>query len=233
MTLTQARQKDTRTSPTGKRGRAARPGTDAPLLAPKGRGVNVPLLVLALLLIVGCAVTGGWLFSVAGNRSMVLVAARDIPPGHQLSEADLAEGQLSGSGVSAIAASERAKVVGTYAVAAVPAGTLLAGKMFAATTLPGPGQVAVGVALKPGQVPAELSAGRAVDVLLVPAAGAGGAAPGTASVLAANGSVLSITSSTSGGWIATVVVPEASATAVSAASSAGRVALVMRPLAVG
>ena len=180
-----------------------------------------------MLLIVGCTVAIAWLFTVVGDRTAVLVAGRDIAAGQVISEQDLAEAQISGSGLSAVPVSGREVIVGRVARGPVPAGALLSSGMVAQDPLPGPGQVAVGLALKPGQMPAELSAGRRGDVLLVPTAGT---SSGEGKVLARGGQVVSVTASAAGGWIVTVVIGQESALEVSQAAAGGRVALVMLAL---
>lgn len=136
---------------------------------PRLRRRNGPLAVAGALLVAGCALAFaiGWLN--AGNREPVLALAHGVTAGQVLSAADLQVVRVSTSAqVSVVPASMESTVVGHPAAAALPAGSLLAPGDIGAPALPA-GQVLLGVAVKPGQYPPDLSAGQMVDVLSTPA----------------------------------------------------------------
>lgn len=203
-------------------------GAPAP---PRGRRRNGPLAIVGVLLVVTCAAVfaAGWLR--AGNRQPVLALARPVTAGQVIASGDLQVVRVSASGpVSLLPASQEAAVIGQTAAAALPAGSLLTPAEVGAAPL-GKGQAFLGVAVKPGQYPPDLSAGQTVDVLVTPAgsspgaAGSGSAAPGAA-LPVGRGVVLSVIAQASQGE--TVVELEVSQDAmpqVAAASASGQIAL--------
>ena len=182
----------------------------------------------------GCAAIAAALVLGADDRTAVVVAARDIPAGTRISEQDLRAGEIAGTGVSAVAAADAGALLGQTATTTIPAGALLHADMVQRAPAPSAGLQAVGVALAPGRLPAELAAGRDVVVQLVPAGvdGAAGEAP-AGSVLVASAEVLSVTADASGSWLVSLAVADGQAAAVSAAAAVGRVAVAMLPLGQG
>lgn len=199
---------------------------------PRAHRRSPGLIALAVLLMAGCAAIAGALVLGADDRTEVVVAARDIPAGTQITEEDVAAGELAGSGVAAISGADADALLGQTATTAIPAGALLHADMVARAPTPGAGLQAVGVALAPGRLPAELAAGRDVVVQLVPAgvdAAAGGEAP-AGSVLVSSAEVLSVTADPSGSWLVSLAVADEDAADVSAAAAVNRVAVAMLPL---
>jgi len=206
-------------------GQAGAPGP------PRGRRRNGPLAIVGVLLVVTCAAVfaAGWLR--AGNRQPVLALARPVTAGQVIASADLQVVRVSASGpVSLLPASQEAAVIGQTAAAALPAGSLLTPAEVGAAPL-GKGQAFLGVAVKPGQYPPDLSAGQTVDVLATPAGSSPGAAGSSnaasgAALPVGRGVVLSVTAQASQGE--TVVELEVSQDAmpqVAAASASGQIAL--------
>ncbi len=204
------------------------------LRAPRAGRSNARV-VLAVLLIVAGAAIGGALYLAGDSRTQVVVAARDIPVGTVLSAGDLTSGEMSGTGVGAIAGADAGLLLGQSATTRIPAGALLHADMVQAAPPPGEGRVAIGLALTAGQLPAaELTPDRVVQVLQVPpasesAAGSTAEAP-VSTVLVDDALVLSVTSDPSGAWLVTVAVAEADAPAVAAAAAAGRVSVGLLPV---
>lgn len=214
-------------------GRAERTGRGRRGSRGLSRPVGRPVLGV-LLMVVGAAVAAAVYAGSTDERS-VLVAARNIQAGHVIDRADLRVGEFTGDGdVAVVDAGASSSVLGRVAVGPIPAGTVLGAGMVSADPAPGTGLAAVGLMLKPGQMPAELAAGRSVDVLLVSAAGSqddgSGEATPAAKVLSAAAEVVSVEADPSGSWLVTVTVPQARAVGVSGAAAAGRVALVMLPV---
>ena len=90
----------------------------APLRAPRPRR-RPGLLALGVALVAVGALAAAWLVSTSSARVAVLVAARDVPYGTVLTDADLSTVEVAGTGgVAVIPAGERDRVVGR--VAATP-----------------------------------------------------------------------------------------------------------------
>ena len=127
---------------------------------------------------VGLMVGFGLLFAAAGLRAdpavPVLAVARPVAAGGVLGEADLRVVDVVPGAVELVAASQRDAVVGRRAAVPLVAGSLLSpGQLGAAASWPPVGRSVVAVPVATGRVPAGLSAGSAVSVLL-PGDGAGG-----------------------------------------------------------
>lgn len=203
-----------------------------------GGGVRAPRsgrpsgrVVLAVLLIVAGAAIGAALYLAGDDRTQVVVAARDIPVGTVISAGDLTAGEISGVGVGAIAGQDASRLLGQTATTRVPAGALLHADMVDPAPPPGLGQVAVGLSLVAGQLPAaELTPDRLVQVMQVPADADAAVQAPQASVLVPEALVLSVGADPSGAWLVTVAVAPEDAPAVSAAAAAGRVSLGLLPV---
>lgn len=223
----------TRSSANG--ARRSRPGSPSW----NGVGARLPVrdrrpgyVALALMLIIGLAALGAYWYSKAGEKTPVVVVVKDVPAGHAIERSDLSTVDVAG-GVTAIAAANLDSVVGQIATVELLPNTLLQRSMVT-TASPLPSTAAmVGVALKPGQLPADgLRDGSMVEVLQLPARNTTSAATGAAqrvSVVVDAATVYATTAdpSQSGGTLATLIVPKGSAGAVAAASNAGLLALVL------
>jgi SAF domain len=186
------------------------------------------LVGLALLVVVGGALAGGRLYQTAGAKTLVVVAARDVPAGHRLNRADLATVSIAGP-VKAIAGDRLESLVGQTAAVAIVDGTVLNRAMLSTTASADPSQAMIGLALKAGQLPGDgLVPGDTVRLVAV--AIATGASPSSASarVLLDNARVYAIRAddTAAGVTVVTLVVDLANAPAVAAAGSAGQVVLI-------
>lgn len=185
---------------------------------------------LAIVLIVGLAAVGAYLYSQAGKKVPVVVVTTDVPAGHKIQRGDLSTVQVAGS-VTAIGGANLNSVIGKTAVVELLPNTLLQRSMVTSAPALGSSAAQVGVAVTPGQIPANgLDPGDTVEVLQLPqknTASAGASIPAP-TVLADSATVYSSTSdpSRSGGTLLTLVVPKSAAAAVAAASNAGLVALI-------
>jgi hypothetical protein len=211
-------------------GQAAGHRAAAPAPAvPRPQRRNWVLAAVGVLVVAGCALifAAGWLQ--AGHRQPVLALARPVAPGQPLTAADLTVVRASVSGpVSVVPASQETSVLGRLAAGPLPAGALLTDTDLG-TSGPPSGQQDLGVAVKPGQYPPDLSAGQTVDVLSTPSAQAAGGTspqPPGAALPVGQAVVLGVDQSTDAG--VTVVELRLSQNAVpqvAAAASAGQISL--------
>lgn len=109
---------------------------------------------LAVLLIVGAAATAGLLAMQFDERVPVLVARTSIPVGQQIGREDLAVARVASGELRTIAAADADAVVGRYATETIAPGRLIEPGMLGNRSLLERGSVALGVVLKPGNVPA-------------------------------------------------------------------------------
>jgi Flp pilus assembly protein CpaB len=185
---------------------------------------------LAIVLIVGLAAVGAYFYSQAGKKVPVVVVTTDVPAGHKIQRADLSTVQVAGS-VTAIGGANLNSVVGETAVVELLPNTLLQRSMVTSAPALDSSTAQVGVAVTPGQIPANgLNPGDTVDILQLPqknTASSSSSIPAP-TVLADSATVYSSTSdpSQSGGMLLTLVVPKSAAAAVAAASNAGLIALI-------
>lgn len=184
---------------------------------------------LAVVLIVGFAALGAYFYSQAGKKVPVVVVTSRVPVGHTIERSDLSTVQVAGN-VTAIGGANLDSVVGQTAVVELLPDTLLQRAMVTSAPALISSAAQVGVAVSPGQIPADgLTPGDTVEVLQLPVKNnTSTAAVPAPSVLAESATVYSSISdpSRSGGTLVTLVVPKSAAAAVAAASNAGLVALI-------
>jgi hypothetical protein len=184
----------------------------------------------------------------AGNKSEVLVLTHNVAQGQAITRSDLAVVRVSySSGLAPIPVDDLSAVLRQSAVVPLLQGTLLSMTELTAQPGPGHGDAIVGIATKPGQLPAEgVAVGASVDVILTGSESTltGGASDGSVpasppvpsgdvevgAVLAPNASVIAVSASTDANANTTVVsvlIPSTLAPLVASASAAGQVALVL------
>lgn len=204
----------------------------APLRAPRPRR-RPGLLALGVALVAVGALAAAWLVSASSARVAVLVAARDVPYGTVLTDADLSSVEVAGTGgVAVIPAGERDRVVGRVAATTIVAGSLLAPAQLTAAAPPAPGEVLVGVPLKADRLPAGgLAPGD--RILIVETPGVDGDPPtGPPATLAAT--VVRVgPADLDGVSVLDVTVAAGDGPALAARSATGRIALVLLPRAGG
>lgn len=184
------------------------------------------LAALALLLVLGGALTSALVAYRSGDRVDVLVARGPIDVGQTVERSDFAVARVAADGASVIEAAAAANFVGTSATTSIPAGTLLNRSMFlAGTDVVPPGATVVGVVLSTGQRPSvELRSGDVVRVYLVPrdAGGVSGGAVLAESVLVAEAPAAAGSGDTAR---LSLLVPERDATAIVTAAATGSIAV--------
>lgn len=128
------------------------------------------LIALSAALIAAGGLSGAVLYSSSGQRTSVVVVARDVPIGAQITRADLTEASLAlDPAVKTVKASGEQKLIGQRAAVNLKAGSLLAPSQVTRKTLVGPDETLVGVSLKPSQLPAtRLAPGQKVLIVSTP-----------------------------------------------------------------
>jgi hypothetical protein len=214
------------------------PSGSAPPMVANGRTplVQTPLptrerrpgyIALAVALIVGLAAVGAYLYTQAGSKTPVVVVINRVAVGHVIERSDLSTASVAGD-ITAIAGSNLDSVVGQTAAVTLLPHTLLQRSMVAsASTLPA-GKALVGVAVGPGQIPADgLNVGDTVEVISLPAKSTSGASTvGTILATAATVYASVDNPASQGGTVLTLQVASGAAPAIAAASNASSVALV-------
>lgn len=197
------------------------------------------LAALGLIVVIGMGTIFGWLYTTAGEKTPVVVLAREVPAGQVIERADLSTVDVAGA-VTAIAGSNLASAVGQRAAVGLLPGTLLQRSMLAEGEAIPAGQVKVGVAVKAAQMPADgVNAGDKVAVVRLQGGAQGGGQPSGAStaavaaptVLAETATVYSVRTdpTQSGGTLLTLLVSPEQALTIAEASSAGTAALITVP----
>jgi hypothetical protein len=214
-------------------------GTARELVTPRSplptRQRRPGLAAIGLIVVLGMGAVFGWLYSTAGEKTPVVVMAREVPVGQVIERADLSTVDVAGS-VTAIAGTNLSSAVGQRAAVGLIPGTLLQrGMLTGADPIPA-GQVQVGVALKAGQLPADgVHAGDKVAAVRLGGTVAGAAqptnAPAAAAVLADAATVYSVRvdPTQTGGSLVTLVVTPEQGLAIAEASSTGNAALIKVP----
>jgi hypothetical protein len=171
----------------------SRPATVANHPAASGWGVRrAPRHVLAgvALMVTFALLFGLWALRV-DPATAVLAVARPVPAGATITDADLQVVRVvPGAGMEVVTEAERATVVGRTATVPLVAGALLAPAHVGAAAWPPAGESVVGVPVAAGRMPAGLSTGSRVSVL-VPAGGAPGQ-PGRAGSAVLSGVVVAV-----------------------------------------
>ncbi len=192
------------------------------------------MAALAVLLIVGGALVSAYLVMVSSQRVPVIRIAGQVAAGQQIPADALEEIQVSSSGdLDYIPWSDRAKVTQTFATVTLVKGALLTNGMISTSGSVAKGTVVVGLALKPGQMPAGgLQPGDRVALYAVTEQGGNGAQTGT--VLAPAATVYDVAQPgqndvESDQVQVSVTVPAGQAPLVTQAASAGAVAAALLP----
>jgi hypothetical protein len=132
------------------------------------------LAALAVLLILGGALTSAYLVMTSGERVSAIRVAQPVAAGQQIPATALQEVQIGNTGIDFINWAERGRVTQAYAAVPLVSGALLTNQMVTRNTAATQGRVTLGLALKPGQLPSQpLVNGDHVAVYAVGAEGSG------------------------------------------------------------
>lgn len=198
------------------------------------------LAALAVLLIAGGALASASLVLRSSQTVPAIGVARHVARGQRIPLDALRQVQVARTGVEYVPWAQRDQVARYYAATALVPGSLLAHRQVSTSRMVGPGEVVVGLALKPGQLPAgQLKPGDTVRAYGVvtggSAASGGGSGPGRG-VLASAARVYEISEGDAGSVgestvQVSIVVAAAEAGPLTQAASNGNVALVLVPRA--
>jgi hypothetical protein len=186
------------------------------------------LIAVGVLLVAASALVAAMLYSNAGGKVTVIVTARPVAAGHVITRADLSTAQLSAHSVPALAASHMDRIVGKIAAVGLVAGQVLNPDMITDQAPLPTDSAVVGIALKPGQLPADgLQAGDNVMVVILAPPSGTSTTVTAPTVLAGSAPVVgSAALPATSGYVVSVAVPRSSAAQLASASSSGLVALV-------
>lgn len=204
----------------------------AGLTGPKRR----PTWVLAgALLVIGAMIGFGLWSTSLGHRREVLVAARELPAGHVVTDRDLRTVRIGTSdSVAVIPATDRDRVLGKTMKVTVPSGGFVSLDEVTSGSAVADGKAVVGAVVAPGAVPAGgVRVGDRVVVISAPtsasATGDTDAATAVATAEVFGVEPAPVSSTSAGGVSVALLVDQAETVDVSAAAGAGRVRLVLVP----
>jgi hypothetical protein len=200
--------------------------------APSGRRRQLPLLVVGLLLVLGCALAFTDASLHLGSREEVLVVARPLAAGQVVTGGDLRSARLStGSGLPTVPAADEGSVVGRPAAVPLAAGSLLTTSEVGSVAPVGSGSDVVAVGLKAGAYPPDLAPGDRVEVVPIISTSTGGtdaSGGGPASVSPISATVLGVdvaAACTDGPTVFSLQVARGDAAEVAELNAAGQASL--------
>ncbi|WP_157431989.1 hypothetical protein [Actinomadura hibisca] len=201
-------------------------------VAPRER--KPALAALAVLLILGGALTSAYLVMASGQRVSAIAIAQPVAAGQRIPASALKEVPVGDTGIQYLDWANRQDVTSLYATVPLVPDTLLTNKMLSRGNEAAKGRVVVGLALKPGQFPVkDLAVGKRVGLYAVGGGNSGGPKAGT--VLSGEAIVVSLSRGGSGDRLRgdqttmDVAVPPGEAALLTQAASAGTVAVALLP----
>jgi hypothetical protein len=211
--------------------RRARDGTSPARTRPAlaGRRRQLPLVVIGVFLVLGCALAFTDASLHLGSREEVLVVDQPLAAGQVLTSADLRAVRVStGSGLQVIPVADEASVVGRQVAVPLLAGGLLTNSEVGSASPVGSGSDVVAVGLKAGAYPPALAPGDRVQVVPVTSTSSGGGASGTSgSPVAATVLAVDVGSADSNNpTVFSLQVSKSDADEVAALAAAGQASLV-------
>lgn len=191
---------------------------------------QLPLVVVGVLLVIGCALAFADASLHLGSRQEVLVVAQPLTAGQMLTTGDLQAARVStGNGLRSVPVAEESSVVGRPVAVPLVAGALLTRSEVGAAPLVGSGSDVVAVGLKPGAFPPDLAPGDRVQVVPVTSSSSGGGIGSATSGSPVAATVLAVdaASAASGGpTVFSLQVSTGDAEEVAVLAAAGQAALV-------
>ena len=133
-----------------------------------GRHRQLPLVVVGVLLVLGCALAFTDASLHLGSREEMLVVAQPVSAGQVLTAGDFRPARVStGSGLDVVLLGEESSVIGRRAAVPLVAGSLLTASEVGNAPPVGSGSDVVAVGLKAGAYPPDLAPGDRVQVVPV------------------------------------------------------------------
>src|ERR1700677_93718 len=125
-----------------------------------GRHRQLPLVVVGVLLVLGCALAFTDASLHLGSREQILVVAQPVSAGQVLTAGDFRPARVStGSGLDVVLVGEESSVIGRRAAVPLVAGSLLTATEVGNAPPVGSGSDVVAVGLKAGAYPPDLAPG--------------------------------------------------------------------------
>jgi SAF domain len=184
-------------------------------------------MLLAVLLIAGCALGAAVAYSNAGDTTSVVAVTDGVARGETIAREDLTTTRVAGVD-GAIPAEDLGDLVGRTATVDLLPGQVVVEAASTADPIPAEGEALVGVSLEPSHLPSGLTSGDSVRVLAAPEEGAN---PDTEGAQLTNAQVYAINDTQVAGTgssvqSVTLIVPDGDADAVALFASADRIVLV-------
>ena len=194
-----------------------------------GRRRQLPLVVVGVLLVLGCALAFADASLHLGSREEVLVLSQPVAAGQVLSAGDLRLARVStGSGLAVVPLDQEESVVGRRAAVALVAGALLTTSEVGAVPPVAAGFDEVAVGLKPGAYPPDVAPGDRVQVVPV-ASSSGSSTAGVTSGSPVSATVLAVDAApadTSNPTVLSLQVAKRDAGEVASLAAAGQVSVI-------
>lgn len=212
----------------------------APAAAPLRPRRRPVFIALGVALAAAGGVLTATIVARSGDRVAVLALERPVPVGATITAGDLTVAHVAADpALSPVRAGDESSVVGRVAAVGLPAGSLLTRSDISASGVPAAGQQLVGVAVKPGQLPARaLAAGSRVLIVETPGGFTGSDSGSTqasgALVSPVPASVVDVSApETDGTVVIDLLVGSALGPRVAGIASTGHVALIEQPVGGG
>lgn len=148
---------------------------------------NTRAMLLGVVVAILCGLLAVWAVNRAGTTRSVVVVTSDVAAGDQITEKDLSTTQVNGGeDLSTVPADNLRSLIGRRANTSIPAGSLANDSAFVSRLAPRSGDVILGVALAPGQLPhTGLQKGDVVRIVLTAPDSASKSAPTAAEPITA------------------------------------------------
>jgi len=185
-------------------------------------------IALAVVLIVGLAAVGAWLYAGAGAKTPVIVMYGTVPVGQKIQRSDLTTVAVAG-GITAIRGDSIDSIVGQTAAVTLLPDTILQRSMLRTGPALTNGTAQVGIAVKAGQIPADgLAPGDSVVIFRLPADDAAAASAGATRLTdpAVKVSAVRADPAQTGGTLVTVDVPSNEVGPIATANGLGHLSIV-------
>jgi len=205
--------------------------TNAVSLAPPGRRVRVPELVVGVLVVVVFALGAVLWHLSAVDKSPALAVVGTVERGDEIAADDLRVVYVaSDDPVARLDEAQMSEVVGRVAAVDLAPGTLISRSLVAERPTVAPNEGVVGLALEPGGYPAMgVSPGDRVNVVRTvdPAVTAADSGDGPEVVIARDATVFAVEDLPSDRRLISILAAEGAAEAVAAAAGSGSLRLVL------